>query len=180
MYLASYIRKLKDSRGEFICPATRSSAVYFDDDTTLSKLSFYPVGSIFQSTDSTSPASLFGGNWERIQNRFLYGSGTYSVTNTGGSTSHTLTTNELPSHSHSFQGSFHRTVRLRIVGGSTQYQDNTVVREVQNAEQMTGAATGKWATIEWTDGGTIGNTGEGNGFSIMPPYYCVNIWRRTA
>ena len=151
-----------------------------EDNTTLSLLSSYPVGSIYQSVNTTSPASLFGGSWEKIENRFLYGSGTYSVTNTGGSTSHTLTTNELPSHSHSFQGSFHRTVRVRIVGGSTQYQDNTVTREVQNAEAMTGAATGKWGTIEWTDGGTIGNTGGGNGFSVMPPYYCVNIWRRTA
>lgn len=37
-------------------------------------LTAYPVGSIYQSTDSTSPAELFGGSWERIaQNRVLMG-----------------------------------------------------------------------------------------------------------
>ena len=29
-------------------------------------LSAYPVGSIYQSTDATSPAALFGGTWEQI------------------------------------------------------------------------------------------------------------------
>ena len=34
----------------------------------------YPVGSIYISTDSTSPATLFGGTWERIaQGRTLFG-----------------------------------------------------------------------------------------------------------
>jgi hypothetical protein len=45
------------------------------DDGTLSvdivipevdKLTAYPVGSIYQSTDPTSPAALFGGTWEQI------------------------------------------------------------------------------------------------------------------
>lgn len=31
----------------------------------------YPVGSIYQSTDATSPVTIFGGSWERIQGRFL-------------------------------------------------------------------------------------------------------------
>ena len=30
------------------------------------KLGYYPVGSIYQSTDPTSPAALFGGSWEEI------------------------------------------------------------------------------------------------------------------
>lgn len=30
------------------------------------KLGYYPVGSIYQSTDATSPAALFGGSWEEI------------------------------------------------------------------------------------------------------------------
>ena len=38
------------------------------------KLADHPVGSIYQSTDTTSPAELFGGSWERIaQNRVLMG-----------------------------------------------------------------------------------------------------------
>lgn len=57
----------------------------------------YPVGAYYLSNSSTSPASFFGGAWSALTNRFLYcNSGTY----TGGSNTHTLTSNEIPSHSH--------------------------------------------------------------------------------
>lgn len=35
----------------------------------------YPVGSIFMSLESNDPATIFGGEWERIQDRFLFGLG---------------------------------------------------------------------------------------------------------
>lgn len=39
-----------------------------------SALAAYPVGSIYQSTSSTSPAALFGGTWQKIaQDRVLMG-----------------------------------------------------------------------------------------------------------
>lgn len=48
-----------------------------DADGTLSAdsaLAAYPVGSIYQSTDPTSPAALFGGTWEQIaSDRVLMG-----------------------------------------------------------------------------------------------------------
>ena len=87
----------------------------------------YPVGSIYTSVVSTSPATLFGiGTWEQIKGRFLYacedaGTGAIAAgdtggaktvsytpagTNSGGSvSSHTLTTTEIPSHNHTFTGS---------------------------------------------------------------------------
>ena len=39
----------------------------------VSPLTIYPVGSIYMSVSDTSPASLFGGTWERIEGRFLMG-----------------------------------------------------------------------------------------------------------
>lgn len=61
----------------------------------------YPVGSVYLSTASTSPATLFGGTWERIQGRFLLAaSSAYAAGSTGGEASHTLTANEMPSHNH--------------------------------------------------------------------------------
>ena len=64
-------------------------------------LSMHPIGSYYLSDESTSPASLFGGTWEQIKDRFLVGAGnSYSVGATGGEATHTLTTSEMPSHSH--------------------------------------------------------------------------------
>ena len=52
----------------------------------------HPVGSIYISENSTSPATLFGGTWERVKDRFLLAAGdTYSAGSTGGSATHTLT-----------------------------------------------------------------------------------------
>ena len=89
----------------------------------------YPVGSIYMSVASTSPATLFGGTWDRLKSRFLLGAedtgdttdDPYVAGNTGGAASqsytpagtnsggsvgdHTLTTDEMPSHDHTFTGS---------------------------------------------------------------------------
>lgn len=61
----------------------------------------YPVGAIYLSTNSTSPAALFGGTWEQIKDAFLLAAGTnHSAGSTGGAENVTLTTANLPSHSH--------------------------------------------------------------------------------
>ena len=61
----------------------------------------YPVGSIYMSANSTSPTTLFGGTWERIQNRFLLSAGSeYNAGATGGEKTHTLSSSEMPSHTH--------------------------------------------------------------------------------
>lgn len=61
----------------------------------------YPVGSIYCSTKSTSPASLMGGTWSAINGKFLLGTNsTYTLGSTGGEATHTLTTNEMPAHKH--------------------------------------------------------------------------------
>ena len=61
----------------------------------------YPVGSIYISTNSASPSTLFGGTWTQIKDRFLLSAGdTYTAGGTGGEAEHTLSTTELPSHAH--------------------------------------------------------------------------------
>lgn len=46
---------------------------------------FYPVGSIYMSVNSSNPGTLFGGTWQRIQDRFLLACGsTYANGATGG------------------------------------------------------------------------------------------------
>ena len=63
----------------------------------------YPVGSIYCSYGSTSPATLFGfGSWTKIEGRVLLGANaTYGLGSTGGSATVTLTINQIPSHNHS-------------------------------------------------------------------------------
>lgn len=61
----------------------------------------YPVGSIYMSVNNTNPATFFGGTWEEIQGKFLLGRSTgHAAGTTGGEETHTLTSNEMPAHTH--------------------------------------------------------------------------------
>lgn len=61
----------------------------------------YPIGSIYISVNEISPQQLFGGEWEKIEGRFLLGSdNSYSLGRTGGKADHTLNIDEMPSHTH--------------------------------------------------------------------------------
>ena len=64
----------------------------------------YPVGSLYWSSKSTNPSSLFGGTWVQIKDRFVLACGdTYkTVGATGGASSVTLSVSNMPSHNHSF------------------------------------------------------------------------------
>lgn len=120
-----------------------------------SPLDAYPVGSIYMSANSTSPATLFGGTWERIQDMFLLAAGTaYAAGSTGGEAAHTLTIDEMPSHNHGFKRTTSTTA-----SGST------------------------WARISSTGDAVndiITNTGGGHAHNNMPPYLAVYMWKRTA
>ena len=59
----------------------------------------YPVGAIYASANSTSPASLFGGNWTQITDAALRGATSVGYT---GSDECRLTINQMPSHNHAF------------------------------------------------------------------------------
>ncbi|MGN0761661.1 MAG: phage baseplate protein [Christensenellales bacterium] len=115
----------------------------------------YAVGSIYMSVNSTSPASLFGGTWERIKDRFLLGSGdTYNAGATGGSATHTLSIDEMPSHSHEYY-------RMRS-GGSTWW---------------VAGSNGTIFTQEYINTNSAGN---GQAHNNMPPYLAIYVWKRTA
>ena len=64
---------------------------------------FYPVGSIYWSSNNTNPGTLFGGTWTQIKDKFILAAGdSYSNGATGGAATVTLTVSNMPSHSHSF------------------------------------------------------------------------------
>lgn len=88
-------------------PAKSGTLALTSDLLTNNKLLnlIYPVGSIYMSVNNVSPASFLGGTWEALKDRFLVGAGnSYSVNSTGGSTtsSYTLTSSNIPAHSHAY------------------------------------------------------------------------------
>jgi len=114
----------------------------------------YPVGSIYMSVNSTSPATLFGGTWERIKDMFLLAAGdTYEAGGTGGEAEHTLTVNEMPAHSHTYK-------HFQSNGSETEY--STSWTSQKSAAKSTSQAGG------------------GQAHNNMPPYLTVYIWKRTA
>lgn len=118
-------------------------------------LSAYPVGAIYISVSSTSPASLFGGTWEQIKDKFLLAAGNlYSAGATGGEEKHTLTADEMPTHTH----------KETIYAG-------------------TGSFSG--ALLDWSNsvgGSQYGTTYAGGSMAHnnMPPYIAVYMWKRIA
>ena len=61
----------------------------------------FPVGAIYQSTNPTSPASIYGGGWTSLTDgRFLRPQG--SCNDLGGENEHKFTVVEMQSHSHTY------------------------------------------------------------------------------
>ena len=127
----------------------------------LAALDAYPVGAIYLSYVATSPASLFGGSWTQLTNRFLLGVGSHPVGDMGGTETVTLTEANLPSHTH-------LVTYARETGGTASWDTASGIGRYQADD---GGASFTVAT---------GATGSGNGFSTMPPYLAVYMWRRTA
>ena len=119
----------------------------------------YPVGSIYMSIFDTSPASLFGGTWERLKDRFLLAAGdTYEALTMGGEAEHTLTVDEMPKHNHDFQAS---------------YSDIATGSEV-NGKILAGGDYNSWL---WNFART-NDSGWNAPHNNMPPYLAVYMWAR--
>lgn len=71
----------------------------------------YPVGSIYLSTLSISPAKLFGGEWTSITSAVLRGIDIEEKTGYIGEDSHILTIQEMPSHVHGFNTNVNGTTK---------------------------------------------------------------------
>lgn len=117
----------------------------------------YPVGSIYLSYVSTSPASLFGGSWTQITGRFLRAANDVS---TGGADTHTLTISEMPPHQH--QQQFSHTA------------DGGNVYMVPDAKGTCGES---WEGYSWP---WTKLNGGGEAHNNMPAYQDVYAWRRVS
>lgn len=117
----------------------------------------YPVGSVYISYTSTSPATRFGGSWASITGRFPYFN---AGIGTSGKNTHTLTVDEMPSHRHVNNNSWG--VQIAVGGVATD-----------------GDISGSWTTglLEAVHYPAVGG---GAAHNNMPAYQTLYAWRRTA
>lgn len=136
----------------------------------------YPVGSLYLSASETSPATLFGfGTWKRIKDTFLLAAGdTYEAGETGGEAEHTLTTDELPTHSHA----------LKTEGNNATYSwgwgDNVGTVNIPGTTAVAGESTANGLFTVQAGFNATENSGGGGAHNNMPPYLAVYVWQRTA
>ena len=148
----------------------------------------YPVGIIVEFAEDVDPNTTWvGTTWERMKNgRVLVSAGQYNETNwehlyalgeTGGEALHTLTTEEMPSHSHSgstsTNGDHSHTVTTFNVFGKI--DGNTYNDYCKGSTNRTTSTNGNHQHSL-----NIDNTGGGSAHNNMQPYEVVNRWKRIA
>lgn len=146
---------------------TGKVAALFAPIIKAAKLASWPVGSIYMSLQATSPATLFGGTWERVANgRMLIGadSASYPAGSTGGEAEKSFALSST---------SYAKIVLSATAGG--------IVGDYISAKW---AYSRKYAASLDNTGGDalygsplVGSTEKS---SIIPPYLSVYMWRRTA
>lgn len=169
----------------------------------------YPVGSLYTSFNSTSPANIVGGTWVQIQNCFLMAAGSsYAIGTSGGSATHThtsaahthttaghtLTVNEMPSHNHGqldlalgYSGWPSKTFYHSEWGYMYKYNHDGCLNSGATNVTTNGATVANGSTNS-TGGGAShshGNTGSTTpgatgASSSLPPYKTIYMWQRTA
>ena len=152
----------------------------------------YPIGSIYINIENKSPEDLFGGTWVQLKDRFLLGLGTDypTIKAIGGSATHTLTVEEMPSHTHTFTGSSttssssgahsHNVYGYYGAGGGS-YSGIQWWKTYKSTQNVSGIIYSNGAhTHTVTAAGSNSNTGSGSAHNNMPPYLTAYIWERTA
>lgn len=129
------------------------------------KLADHPVGSIYQSTDATSPAALFGGTWEQIASeRVLMGA---SSTHAAGTTAKAGLPNITGSFPTTTYGSNYNKTSGAFSLGS---------RLTGNGEDSNSSFNSYYVSFDASSSNAI----YGRSKTVQPAAYYVHIWRRTA
>ena len=135
---------------------------------------FYPVGSILMNENKDyDPNKLLGGKWEKIEDKFLIGAGRNTpIKSQGGSAT----------HAHGNRDG--RNGNLAAAIGATNNNPGVIGYRAVNDTNI-GAVGGATYAVAGTNIGfaswnhftaVVGQTAEA---STLPPYYAINIWRRT-
>ena len=166
----------------------------------------YPVGAIYMSTSGTNPGNLFGGTWVawgsgRVPVGVNGNDGNFNaVEKTGGQSTVTIASNNLPAHNHGVNDPGHQhTLDIGAYRIPTAAQD---IGEVQSSSSSgsysSPSVSGSTTTQEWTQfsGTSLTPASSGTGISIqnaygnagggadaitnLQPYITCYMWKRTA
>lgn len=121
----------------------------------------HPVGSYYLTETDTNPSAILHvGTWVQLKDRMLIGCGdSFAISSEGGEITHTLTINEMPSHTHNFID------RPRLWAEQNTSSNDIICAHTTAANNMV------YATYA---------TGGDQPHNIMNPYHACFIWRRTA
>ena len=142
---------------------SRSFYTRAEVDALLKSVNPFPMGSIYQSTDPTSPAALFGGSWEEIaSDRVLMGA---SRNHAAGTTVKA----GLPNITGSFVANVH-------------YMSHEVSGAFTAGDRITstGANNGDANVYKFSLDASKSNAVYGRSSTVQPAAYYVHIWRRVA
>lgn len=173
-------------------PTIGDARVWCEGEDHWQSKQVWPIGSVFVSVVDTNPATLLGfGTWSAIgAGKVLVGldSGDTdfdTLEETGGAKTVTLTTAQMPSHTHT-QNSHNHTqdahshviteLRDATTGGATTNIAVTADTSSTLGTKTTGSTT---ATNQATTA-VNQNTGGGEAHSNVQPYFVVRFWKRTA
>lgn len=175
-----------------------------DSKLTANNLNIYPIGSIYISTSNTNPSEFIGGTWESYgEGRTLIGAGTgtdsnsnsitFAANEVGGEYLHTLTTSEIPSHTHT-RGTMNIYGVLHGVlgGGNAAYPWGFMpgtygafrVDQTETSYNAYGgeysAPSGNTAYFNAADGwtGETSSVGKDTPFNITQPYIVTYMYKR--
>lgn len=139
---------------------------------------YFPIGSIYLSTNKTNPSTYFGGEWEHLYGGYLYaaqstiqktsysGWGTQSnASYTTGST--TLTVDQIPAHTHG----------IVAYGGSTQWDVGYLWGRASNdySNKVQGSSL-----VTKSTGGSSGHTHSIGAHTHNIATVDVFVWKRIA
>lgn len=142
-----------------------------------------PIGSYYWSSDSTDPAELFGGTWERIRGKFIYAEDDdIAVGTTGGEKKHTLTVAETPAHTHTrgtmnITGTFGFDCWADTPSGAFLKNGGDTRKGSDYNANAWGSNVKFDAAGNWS--GSTSSVGGGEAHNNMPPYEAAYCWKRT-
>lgn len=139
----------------------------------------YPVGSIYFSTSSTSPASSVGGTWTQIENCLLAASG--DIYNVAGrfDGSNIITTLEIPDHQHEVVAWNPASATYSPCAfWNTNAGAGNIWQLLSYGNTTSSAGWNLWTKGTWridADGNLIAEQKE-----HIPYHYSLYVWKRTA